>query len=98
MLNNESMPAEQFIKAASKTLHTGGREENGGSGKNLEGFLQKYLLTQREKEVALLLLQGRPNGQIARDLYISISTVKKHIASIFDKAKVKSRSEFISKF
>ncbi len=97
VLNNEIMPAEQFIKAASRTLHTGGREENGDSGRNLEGLLQNYLLTQREKEVALLLLQGRSNDKIARDLFISISTVKKHIASIFDKAEVKSRSEFVSK-
>ncbi|MFA5384752.1 MAG: diguanylate cyclase [Eubacteriales bacterium] len=98
VLNNEIMPAEQLIEAASRALHTGGREENGEPGRNREGLLQKYLLTQREKEVALLLLQGRSNSKIARDLFISISTVKKHIASIFEKTNVESRSEFISKF
>ncbi len=65
-------------------------------GDNNELF-QKAQLTPREKEVALLLLQGETNSDIAKILYVGLSTVKKHISSIFEKTKVKSRTEFISK-
>jgi len=48
-------------------------------------------LTQREKEVAILISKGESNQMIADDLSISQNTVKLHISSIFRKLDIKSR-------
>jgi len=53
-------------------------------------------LTEREKEVLNLVVQGQSNQQIADALVISITTVKSHISSILSKLQVSSRSEAIA--
>lgn len=53
--------------------------------------LKKYaLLTDREKHVAILLAQGLPGKLIARELDISVETVKNHKKNIYDKLDVKT--------
>jgi DNA-binding NarL/FixJ family response regulator len=42
-------------------------------------------LTPREREVLALMAQGRSNGAIAGELFISPGVVEKHVASIFAK-------------
>jgi two-component system NarL family response regulator len=53
-------------------------------------------LTVRELNVLNLLAQGRSNKEIAMKLYISETTVKSHLRSIFTKLNVLSRTEAIS--
>ena len=53
------------------------------------------LLTDREKEVALLLYKGCSNEEIAETLCITMSTTKKHIYNIFQKYDVSNRISFI---
>ena len=55
-----------------------------------------YDLTEREKEVLNLVVQGHSNQQIAEALVISVATVKAHISSILSKLGVSSRAEAIS--
>jgi len=50
-------------------------------------------LTEREREVLNLVVQGHSNQQIAETLVISITTVKAHISSILSKLQVSSRAE-----
>jgi ATP/maltotriose-dependent transcriptional regulator MalT len=50
-------------------------------------------LTPRETEVHELLAQGLTNEEIARLLYISLSTTKVHVKHIYDKLGVRSRLE-----
>ena len=50
-------------------------------------------LTPRETEVHELLAQGLTNEEIARRLYISLSTTKVHVKHIYDKLGVRSRLE-----
>ncbi len=50
-------------------------------------------LTPRESEVHELLAQGLTNEQIARQLYISLSTTKVHVKHIYEKLGVRSRLE-----
>lgn len=48
-------------------------------------------LTEREAEVAALVAQGQSNDDIAAQLYVSVSTVKAHLASIQAKLGVDNR-------
>ena len=50
-------------------------------------------LTQREEEIATLLLKGGTYKSIADELFISLPTVKTHASNIYKKCGVKSRSE-----
>ncbi|MGZ4575786.1 MAG: response regulator [Mycobacteriaceae bacterium] len=50
-------------------------------------------LTEREEEVAVTVAQGRSNAEIAAELYISLSTVKFHIASLMSKIGARNRVE-----
>ncbi|WP_170163285.1 helix-turn-helix transcriptional regulator [Bogoriella caseilytica] len=50
-------------------------------------------LSGRERQVTLLIGEGKSNPEIAEDLYISVRTVEKHIAKIFKKLEVSSRRE-----
>ncbi|NUP10685.1 MAG: response regulator transcription factor [Polyangiaceae bacterium] len=50
-------------------------------------------LTEREEEVLMTVARGRTNEEIARELHISLSTVKTHIASLMGKLGVRNRVE-----
>lgn len=53
-------------------------------------------LTGRERDVLTLLAQGKSNKEIGSHLYISETTVKSHLRSIFAKLNVLSRTEAIA--
>ena len=48
-------------------------------------------LTDREKEICVLITEGLSNKQIAERLYISEGTVKNYISSIYDKTGIHDR-------
>ena len=48
-------------------------------------------LTEREKEIAILVSKGLSNKVIGAQLYVSERTVKSHLSSIFAKVGVQSR-------
>ena len=50
-------------------------------------------LTPRERHVLDLLTQGRTNGQIAKELYISTTTASVHVSNILRKLGVTNRVE-----
>lgn len=54
-------------------------------------------LSVREREVAKLASLGYSNLQIAEELYISVETVKRHMATIFEKLDISSRHEIPKK-
>jgi NarL family two-component system response regulator LiaR len=58
--------------------------------------LPVFDLTEREREVLNLVVQGNSNQQIAEALVISITTVKAHISNILSKLQVSSRTEAIA--
>lgn len=52
-------------------------------------------LSKRELEVLRLIREGRSNDEIARQLVITVSTVKSHLNTIYSKLQVKSRTQAI---
>jgi DNA-binding NarL/FixJ family response regulator len=50
-------------------------------------------LTRKEREVLLLMLRRYSNAEIARELYVSLPTVKTHVGSIMRKLGIKRRKE-----
>ena len=51
----------------------------------------------REIEILLLAARGKSNRQIASQLHIAVGTVKRHLANIYPKMGVGSRSEVVRK-
>ena len=52
-------------------------------------------LSEREMEIVVLAARGLSNHQIARELHISEATVKRHLANVYAKIGVGSRSEAV---
>lgn len=65
--------------------------------KDIEGSsIERLELTPREHAVAMELLKGKSNKEIASSLYIAESTVKKHNQHIYQKAGVNNRKAFLA--
>jgi LuxR family transcriptional regulator, maltose regulon positive regulatory protein len=54
-------------------------------------------LTPREQEVLHLLVEGASNQEIAKELVISVATVKKHVSNLLGKLGVESRIQAIAR-
>ena len=52
-------------------------------------------LTKRESELATLICKGLTNAEIASELFISETTVKKHISNIFEKLGINRREQLL---
>jgi DNA-binding NarL/FixJ family response regulator len=61
-----------------------------GSGKTSRDRAQ---LSQREREIIVLIAQGYKNKEIAEKMFITEQTVKNHLHNIFDKLGVSDRLE-----
>jgi two-component system NarL family response regulator len=62
----------------------------------LAATMSSETLTGRELDVLTLLARGKSNKEIGANLYISETTVKAHLRSIFGKLNVLSRTEAIA--
>lgn len=63
-----------------------------------ETATDRFTLTDREFEIMGLVVQGRTNGAIAEELFISPKTVKNHLNRIYAKMGVERRAEAIAKW
>jgi DNA-binding CsgD family transcriptional regulator len=62
----------------------------------LDDFCERHQLTDREKEILCLILDGKSNTEIGRKIFISTHTVRNHVHSIFQKLAVKNRVELVN--
>ncbi|MCA2226830.1 response regulator [Nonomuraea aurantiaca] len=67
-------------------------DDGGGAGRRTDrarGLLAK--LSERERDVALAVGQGKSNAAIGRELYMSVATVKAHVSRILTKLDLNNR-------
>ncbi len=57
----------------------------------------EYALTNREKEVLQLLVNGNSYKMTAAEMNVSVETVRSHIKNMYDKLHVHSKSEAVAK-
>ncbi len=62
-----------------------------------QGRADEYLLTDKEKEVLLRLVEGDSYKLIAYHCSMSMGTVRTHIVNIYEKLHVNSKSEAVAK-
>ena len=54
-------------------------------------------LTSREREVVVLVAEGMTNAEIARQLWISPGTVRRHLENVFAKLDVHTRTGAVAR-
>ena len=52
-------------------------------------------LTARQREIAALLVEGMPTHEIAEHLFLSESTIKHHLHSLYARLGVKTRIQAV---
>lgn len=52
-------------------------------------------LTEREREILLLIAEGKSNQEIADELFIALKTVKTHVSNILNKLNVSDRTQAV---
>lgn len=71
------------------------------NGEDIEHITEKcgkdFSLTKREIDVMRLILLNKPRKEIAEELFVSESTVKKHTSAVFRKLEVTDRIELYAK-
>ena len=64
---------------------------NGDAGKAEAAAARLAKLSEREREVAVAVGQGKSNAEIAGELYMSLATVKAHVSHILAKLELANR-------
>ena len=80
-----------YLARLRRALHTGQTAPDPG----LSGLIDP--LTGREQEVLTMLAAGRSNQAIARELVITLDTVKKHVGHVLDKLGAANRTEAVAR-
>jgi DNA-binding NarL/FixJ family response regulator len=65
--------------------------ESGGEARRARARAALEQLTEREREVAQALGEGKSNAEIAAELYMSVATVKAHVSSLLSKLELNNR-------
>ena len=91
------------LKQAITIVHEGGASMSPQIARNVIEFFQKpkrkpdSVLTDKEQEIVMGLVDGLSYQMIADQSYISIETVRSHIKNIYKKLQVHSKAELIKK-
>lgn len=72
-------------------------DKNLSTEEKIENFCVTYELTNRQKDIVTLIIEGDSNKEISEKLFITEGTVKTHIYNIFKKVEVTSRQQIIKK-
>ncbi|WP_293993849.1 response regulator [Sphaerotilus sp.] len=92
------MPGSLGASVEDDRLAFGGHRAAGrrvGEVAERDAALDRLGMTPRQREVLALLLDGKSNKMIARDLAISVETVKDHVAAVLRTLGVNSRTQAV---
>lgn len=87
-INEIRTKLEQFLE---QTAHSGN-----GTKETLEAVYRRFGISNREKQVMILLSEGLFNKEISHELEISRSTVDYHIHNIYRKLGVQNKVELVN--
>jgi DNA-binding NarL/FixJ family response regulator len=86
----------RYINSQKNSLESSLPRNNNQSEIN-EERISKLKISKREYEVLKLINLGHSNQEISQNLFISESTVKSHVSSLFGKLGAKRRTQAIKK-
>jgi NarL family two-component system response regulator LiaR len=84
------------IRSAARGQSTFAPEVEKSLSRKNEVSTYHQALTNREWEVFRLLIEGKSNTEISKELMVGVSTVKYHVSNILSKLGVRNRSEVIA--
>jgi DNA-binding NarL/FixJ family response regulator/tetratricopeptide (TPR) repeat protein len=85
---------DRFERLGATPFLTSARQEREACGVDARsGADAAHALTKAEAAVASLVADGRTNREVAASLVLSVKTVESHLARIYDKVGVRSRTE-----
>lgn len=98
-------PPHKLLEAITE-LHDGGSPMSSTIARKIAGSFhtdtsapsELDVLTPREREILERLSKGHSHKEVANDLFISPTTVRKHIFNIYEKLQVHSKVEAVNKF
>lgn len=90
MTMGKPAPAE-----AHRDVLPGGQQVPVEAGVHRHQSIEALGLTYRQRQVLTLLLQGQPNKMIARELSLSVETIKDHVAAVLRALNVNSRTQAV---
>lgn len=101
----KNMSPEELIEAVEQ-VHAGGSPMSMHIARKVVGHFQQIKkpssdmdkLSKREQEVLALLAQGFLYKEIADQLQLSMSTVRAHLHTVYEKLHVQSRTQAVVKF
>ena len=94
VLDNGGAPMSPAI--ARKAFEMLGRSQAPAEVKTQHNHMLDTMLTEREKEILQQTINGLDAKRIAAQLNISVLTIRKHIANIYQKLHVNSKAQIIS--
>lgn len=91
----EFLEAVKEVAAGGSYLHPFIAQSVIGRLRSRQTASEPPVLTPREQEILALLAQGRNNEQIARELHLSLSTVKSHLRTAYRKLGAGDRTQAV---
>jgi DNA-binding NarL/FixJ family response regulator len=89
------LPHGDTVPAVMRTVGSVAEHAEPASHQKAGTSLASIGLTPRQTDVLMLLLQGKPNKLIARELNVSVETVKDHVAAVLRALNVNSRTQAV---
>jgi DNA-binding NarL/FixJ family response regulator len=92
-IESHALPPEGDTTPA--VMRTVGDNASAGAHQQGADSIEALGLTHRQADVLALLLQGMPNKLIARELNVSVETIKDHVAAVLRALGVNSRTQAV---
>jgi DNA-binding CsgD family transcriptional regulator len=89
----ESEPTKRLMRSLSSIGH-----EIGQFLRSRHGEIKPLPLSERELEVLTMMASGASNGEMAKQLVVSQSTISSHVKHILRKLAVRNRTEAVARF